>query len=220
MRLLLLEDDATLGEGLRDFLRSDGHLVDWVSTVAQARGLLLGGEPYDAYLVDWQLPDGSGLDWVQALRSQGHAQPVLMLTARDQLSDRIRGLDSGADDYLVKPFEPEELSARLRAVTRRSAGSASAQRRLGEDVELDLAAKTATRAGQRVELTAREWRVLEALLQRSGRVVTKNELEALVLGFEGEVSSNVLEVHVSNLRRKLGAALIETVRGLGYRLVA
>lgn len=220
MRLLLLEDDATLGEGLRDFLRSDGHLVDWVTTLAQARSLLLGGEPYDALLVDWQLPDGSGLDWVQRLRSQGHAQPVLMLTARDQLSDRIRGLDSGADDYLIKPFEPEELSARLRAVTRRSAGSASALRRLGDEVELDLAAKTATRAGQRVELTAREWRVLEALLQRSGRVVTKNELEALVLGFEGEVSSNVLEVHVSNLRRKLGAALIETVRGLGYRLVA
>jgi two-component system OmpR family response regulator len=220
MRLMLLEDDPTLGEGLRDFLRSDGHLVDWVSSVAQARGLLQGGEPYDALLVDWQLPDGSGLDWVQGLRSQGHAQPVLMLTARDQLGDRIRGLDSGADDYLVKPFEPEELSARLRAVTRRSAGSASALRRLGEDVELNLAAKTATRAGQRVELTAREWRVLEALLQRGGRVVTKNELEALVLGFEGEVSSNVLEVHVSNLRRKLGAALIETVRGLGYRLVA
>ena len=220
MRLLLLEDDATLGEGLRDFLRSDGHLVDWVSTVAQARGLLQGGEPYDALLVDWQLPDGSGLDWVQSLRSQGHAQPVLMLTARDQLGDRIRGLDSGADDYLVKPFEPEELSARLRAVTRRSAGSASALRRLGDDVELDLAAKTATRAGQRVELTAREWRVLEALLQRAGRVVGKAELEALVLGFEGEVSSNVLEVYVSNLRRKLGAALIETVRGLGYRLAA
>ena len=218
MRLLLLEDDATLGEGLRDFLRSEGHVVDWANSLAQARGL--EGEPYDALLVDWQLPDGSGLDWVRSLRSRGIATPVLMLTARDQLGDRIRGLDSGADDYLVKPFEPEELSARLRAVTRRSAGSASALRRLGEDVELDLAAKTATRSGQRIELTAREWRVLEALLQRAGRVVTKNELEALVLGFEGEVSSNVLEVHVSNLRRKLGAALIETVRGLGYRLVA
>ncbi|WP_397532801.1 response regulator transcription factor [Roseateles sp.] len=217
MRLLLIEDDPILGEGLRDFLRSDGHLVDWVSRLADARALV--DEPYDAMLVDWQLPDGSGLDWIRGLRQRGSVTPVLMLTARDQLGDRVRGLDSGADDYLVKPFEPEELSARLRAVCRRSGGGASTVRQIGE-LQLDLLAKTVSRAGHRVDLTAREWRLLEALLQRAGRVVSKPDLEALVMGFEGDVSSNVLEVHVSNLRRKLGASLIETVRGLGYRLNA
>jgi len=217
MRLLLIEDDPILGEGLRDFLRGEGHLVDWVSRLADARGLV--AEPYDALLVDWQLPDGSGLDWIRGMRQRGSVTPMLMLTARDQLSDRVRGLDSGADDYLVKPFEPEELSARLRAVCRRSGGGASTVRQIG-DLQLDLLAKTVSRAGQRVDLTAREWRLLEALLQRAGRVVSKADLEALVMGFEGDVSSNVLEVHVSNLRRKLGASLIETVRGLGYRLIA
>lgn len=215
MRLLLIEDDPILGEGLRDFLRSEGHQVEWVSLLAQARAL--GTQGFDALLVDWQLPDGSGLDWLRALRQEGLATPALMLTARDQLSERVRGLDAGADDYLVKPFEPEELSARLRAVCRRSTGNAQALRRFGE-VELDLGARLASRAGQRVELTAREWGVLDALVQRAGRVVAKADLEALALGQDGEVASNVLEVHVSNLRRKLGAGLIETVRGLGYRL--
>ncbi|MDN3919089.1 response regulator transcription factor [Roseateles violae] len=217
MRLLLLEDDDVLGEGLRDFLRGDGHHVDWFTRLADA-SLMQKSEPYDALLVDWQLPDGSGLHWVRALRQRSVATPVLMLTARDLLSDRIDGLDSGADDYLVKPFEPEELVARLRAVARRRAGAASSKRRLGA-VELDLAAKSATLDGQRVELTAREWTLLEALTQRAGRIVDKRELESLMLGSEAEVSSNALEVHVSSLRRKLGRELIETVRGLGYRLV-
>jgi two-component system OmpR family response regulator len=217
MRLLLLEDDDVLGEGLRDFLGSDGHHVDWFTRLRDAE--LMQNEPYDALLVDWQLPDGSGLQWVRALRQRGIATPVLMLTARDLLSDRIDGLDSGADDYLVKPFEPEELAARLRAVTRRRAGAASSQLRLGA-VELDLAAKSASLDGQRVELTAREWALLEALAQRAGRIVDKRELEALMLGGDAEVSSNALEVHVSSLRRKLGRELIETVRGLGYRLEA
>jgi two-component system OmpR family response regulator len=153
------------------------------------------------------------------LRQRGVATPVLMLTARDLLSDRIDGLDSGADDYLVKPFEPEELVARLRAVARRRAGASSSQLRLGP-VELDLAAKSASVDGLRVELTAREWALLEALAQRAGRIVDKRELETLVLGNEAEVSSNALEVHVSSLRRKLGRSLIETVRGLGYRVQA
>jgi two-component system OmpR family response regulator len=215
MHILLIEDDPTLGDGLRDFLRADGHTVDWCCRLLEAGAL--AGEPYDAFLVDWQLPDGSGLDWVRALRQRGVTAPVLMLTARDLLRDRVLGLDSGADDYLVKPFEPEELSARLRAVCRRAAGSASPRLRLG-DAELDLGARMALVNGIRTDLTAREWRVLEALLQRKGRVVNKSDLETLVLGFDGEVSSNVLEVHVSNLRRKLGAGVIETVRGLGYRI--
>lgn len=215
MRLLLIEDDDILGEGLRDFLRADGHAVDWCRTLRAVDACR--GEPYDALLVDWQLPDGSGLAWLQSRRRHGDDTPALMLTARDRLSDRIDGLDAGADDYLVKPFAPEELSARLRAVSRRRAGAASARLTLGP-VEIDLGAHQAWRAGERVELTAREWAVLEALLLRTGRVVAKSDLERLVLGFDAELASNALEVHVSNLRRKLGRELIETVRGLGYRV--
>jgi two-component system, OmpR family, response regulator len=142
----------------------------------------------------------------------------MMLTARDLLEDRVRGLDAGADDYLVKPFAPEELSARLRAVSRRSgAGAAQARRRFGA-VEVDLGARTAYRADLRIDLTAREWTVLEALVLRSGRIVQKADLEKLVHGLDSEVASNALEVHVSALRRKLGREVVETVRGLGYRM--
>jgi two-component system OmpR family response regulator len=219
MRLLLIEDDDILGEGLRDYLRSEGHAVDWLRCLADAASTR--GEPYDAWLVDWQLPDGSGLDWLRAQRAQGLITPALMLTARDLLADRLQGLDAGADDYLVKPFAPEELVARLRAVCRRSAGVAQQRLRLrmgDADVEADLARRAVWRAGQRVELTAREWTLLEALLLRAGRIVAKGDLERLVLGSDAEVASNALEVHVSSLRRKLGRSLIETVRGLGYRL--
>jgi two-component system OmpR family response regulator len=215
MRLLLIEDDDILGEGLRDFLRAEGHAVDWCRSLQATEGLR--GEPFDALLVDWQLPDGSGMLWLQGRRRRGDDTPALMLTARDRLDDRITGLDAGADDYLVKPFAPEELAARLRAVTRRRAGSAGAPARFGA-VELDLAAHAAWREGVRVELTAREWAVLEALVLRAGRVVPKADLERLVLGFEAELASNALEVHVSSIRRKLGRELIDTVRGLGYRV--
>ncbi|MEP7283335.1 MAG: response regulator transcription factor [Rubrivivax sp.] len=215
MRLLLLEDDALLGEGLRDFLRADGHTVDWCMAVAAADGCR--GEPYDALLVDWQLPDGSGLAWLQGLRRRGDLTPALILTARDRLDDRILGLDSGADDYLVKPFAPEELAARLRAVSRRRAGAAGLAVVVGP-VAIDLAARRASLDGQRTELTGREWSVLEALVLRSGRIVPKTDLERLVLGFDAELASNALEVHVSSLRRKLGRELIETVRGIGYRI--
>ena len=201
MRLLLIEDDDILGEGLRDFLRAEGHAVDWCRRLDQTQALR--GESYHALLVDWQLPDGSGLQWLQRRRAQGDRTPALMLTARDLIADRIEGLDQGADDYLVKPFAPEELSARLRAVARRTAGAA---------------ARAAWVDGAPADLTAREWAVLEALVLRAGHLVAKPELEQLVLGFDAEVSSNALEVHVSALRRKLGRGLIETVRGLGYRI--
>ncbi len=215
MRLLLLEDDELLGSGLRDFLRAEGHEVTWLTRIHDL--LPRHHEEFDALLVDWQLPDGSGLDWLRSLRQRGVSTPALMLTARDLLADRLQGLDGGADDYLVKPFAPEELSARLRAVSRRHMGASSSQRRHG-DVWLDLAAKRVTREGALVELTAREWAVLEALAQRAGRLYPKRELELRVLGDDAEVQSNALEVHVSSLRRKLGRDLIETVRGLGYRL--
>jgi len=215
MRLLLLEDDAILGDGISAYLRSEGHVVDWCQRLLDVSALQ--AEPYDALLVDWQLPDGSGLDWIRTLRRQGTRTPILMMTARDRLSDRIQGLDTGADDYLVKPFAPEELVARLRALQRRSVGVASPRLKVGE-VEVDLTAKAAWMEGARVDITQREWQVLEALVSRPGRVVSKTDLEALMLGLDGEVASNALEVHISRLRRKLGHGLIETVRGLGYRI--
>lgn len=216
MRLLLLEDDAILGEGLRDYLRSDGHVVDWCTTLGQAKILIT--EPYDAWLLDWNLPDGSGVDWLRALRAQGATTPALVLTARDLLSERIQGLDSGADDFLVKPFAPEELAARLRAVARRMTGSA--QRKAFGAIEVDLTAKAVWLHGQPVELTAREWAIWEALILRAGRIVSKSDLEALVCGFDSDLASNALEVHVFKLRNKLGKHAIETIRGLGYRVPA
>ena len=215
MRLLLLEDDRTLGDGLAAFLRSEGHCVDWYQRLQDVRAL--GEEDYDALLVDWQLPDGSGLEWVKALRQRGVSTPILVLTARDRLADRVHGLDSGADDYLLKPFAPEELSARIRAATRRAVGAGSARLRFG-DVEVDVTQKAAYRGGERVELTAREWGLLEALALRAGRIVSRQQLESLVHGAEGGPVSNALEVHLSSLRRKLGRSLVETVRGLAYRI--
>jgi len=217
MRLLLIEDDDILGEGLRDYLRAEGHGVDWFRSLQAADAAR--GEPFDALLLDWQLPDGSGLDWLRARRAKGDSTPALMLTARDRLSDRVQGLDSGADDYLVKPFAPEELTARLRAVCRRGAG-APAARVVAGAVTIDLHARAAYRDEQRVDLTAREWSLLEALALRAGRIVPKTELERLVHGFDSEINSNALEVHMSSLRKKLGRELVETVRGLGYRLDA
>ena len=215
MRLLLIEDDVTLGEGLRDFLRAEGHQVHWAESLAQAEAYR--GEAFDAVLVDWQLPDGSGRDWLQARRTRGDPTPMLMITARDRLDDRVLGLDSGADDYLVKPFAPEELAARLRVIGRRHAGSGHSLLQVG-DVQIDLHARSVQVDGRRVDLTAREWSLLEALAMRAGRIVAKSDLEQLVFGGHSEISSNALEVHVSGLRRKLGRALIETVRGLGYRI--
>ena len=216
MRILLVEDDLPLASALAEFLGAKGFVCECAASLQAARALLPLAH-WGAVLLDWQLPDGSGIDWVRTLRRRGLSTPILMLTARDRLGDRINGLDAGADDYLVKPFEPEEMAARLRAVCRRSAGSASDLRRIGA-VEIELSGRTARLEGRRVELTAREWAVLEALVLRAGRIVSKTDLDALVLGNDAEVVSNALEVHISALRRKLGRELIETVRGMGYRL--
>ncbi|MFN3859976.1 MAG: response regulator transcription factor [Roseateles sp.] len=217
MRLLLLEDDPVLGEGLRDFLAAEGHVVDWCRNLATARATLRG-EPFDAWLLDWQLPDGSGRQWLGELRAAGRQTPALLLTARDQLADRIDGLDAGADDYLVKPFAPEELAARLRRLLRRQQGGTQGLA-LGPGVQADLAGRRAWVDGRPVELTAREWAVLEVLGLRAGRWVSKDLLERLIHGFSGEAaSSNALEVHVANLRRKLGRDSIESRRGMGYRV--
>jgi two-component system OmpR family response regulator len=218
MRLLLVEDDTTLGDAVREYLVGQGHVVDWAQCVADARAAAF--EPFDAILLDWRLPDGSGVDWLRGLRAAKGANqraPVLLLTARDQLNDRIEGLDAGADDYLVKPFELAELAARVRAVSRRAAGQPQALLRAG-DVALDPAARSVTVGGKPVELTAREYALLEALLRRAGRIVSRADLEQLLYGYDADVASNTVEVHVSGLRRKLGRTLIETVRGMGYRL--
>lgn len=217
MRLLLLEDDPLLGEGLRDFLRTEGHVVDWCCSVAQARAAL-SGEPFDVWLLDWQLPDGSGRQLLAELR-RGNAQtPALMLTARDALADRIEGLDSGADDYLVKPFAPEELAARIRVCLRRLQVEPKGLR-LQDRLQVSLAERRVWWEGSPVELTAREWTLFEALCLRAERWVSKPDLERLIHGFEGETaSSNALEVHVAKLRRKLGRGSVETMRGVGYRV--
>jgi two-component system OmpR family response regulator len=215
MRLLLLEDDTFLGEALGDFLRADGHVVDWFTRIQQAQWA--SDEAYDALLVDWQLPDGSGVEWICRLRDRGVSAPILVLTARDLLADRIRGLDSGADDYLVKPFAPEELAARIRAVRRRVGARGAPRVRFGA-LEFDANAQAVYRDGVRVDLTVREWTLVDALATRSGRVVSKHDLEALLAGFDGHLSGNTLEVHVYNLRRKLGHEAILTVRGRGYQM--
>lgn len=220
MRLLLVEDDLTLGDAVREFLRSQGHVVDWVTTVADARAAF--EEKFDAILLDWRLPDGSGVEWLRRLRAKygEHGQtPVLMLTARDALSDRIEGLDAGADDYLVKPFQLMELAARIRAIARRASGHAGAILTHGR-IALDPAACSVTIDGSSVELTAREYALLEAFMRRPGRIVSRPVLEELLYGYETEVASNTVEVHIASLRRKLGHDTIDTVRGMGYRLKA
>ena len=215
MRLLLIEDDITLGEGLRDFLESDGHNISCVKTLKQARTIT--SEPFDCLLIDWNLPDGSGISLLRDLRHKGNGTPAIVLTARDMLEDRIKGLDSGADDYLVKPFAPEELSARLRSLVRRLSGGA--RTKISADVEVSIESKSVWKSKIPVDLTAREWSILETLATRPGRIVSKSDLQSLIRSLDdAEIISNAIEVHISNLRSKLGKDLIETVRGLGYRI--
>jgi len=218
MRLLLVEDDPTLGDAVRAFLKARGHAVDWVTTVAAARAA--AESPFDVILLDWRLPDGSGVDWLRELRSgrgENKRTPALLLTARDSLDDRIEGLDAGADDYLIKPFQLAELAARIRATSRRAAGRASEILTVGE-IELDRAGQAVTLRGSPVDLTAHEYALLETLIRRAGSILSRATLEDLLYGFEADVSSNTVEVHVASLRRKLGHEVIETVRGMGYRM--
>lgn len=220
MRLLLVEDDLTLGDAVRAFLKARGHAIDWVTTVADARAA--AESAFEVILLDWRLPDGSGVDWLRQLRSglgDNRHTPVLLLTARDSLSDRIEGLDAGADDYLIKPFQLAELAARIRATSRRAAGHATGIFTLGE-IALERAGQVVTLKGTPVDLTAHEYALLEALMRRAGRILSRPTLEELLYGFESDVSSNTVEVHVASLRRKLGHDVIETVRGMGYRMRA
>lgn len=216
MRVLLAEDDPMIGASVRQGLGQDGFTVDWV---ADGRGaeLALAEGVHDALLLDLGLPKRAGLEVLAAMRRRGDARPVLILTARDALADRVAGLDAGADDYMVKPFELDELAARLRALLRRSAGRAAPVLRHG-DIELDPAAHEVRRGGEPVSLSGREFALLEALLARPGAILSRAQLEEKLYGWEDAVESNAVEVHLHALRRKLGADFIRNVRGVGWML--
>lgn len=217
MRILLAEDDPLLGDGLRAGLRQLGFLVDWVRDGAAAERELRA-EPYAAAVLDLGLPQKDGLDVLAALRRAGIALPVLVLTARDAVPDRIKGLDLGADDYVLKPVDLHELAARLRALVRRAHGQPQ-ECLQAQDVQLDPAARSVLQGGVPVALSAREFDLLQALMLNAGRVLTREQLEQHLYSWGQEVDSNAIEVHVHHLRRKLGAGLIQTVRGVGYLLL-
>lgn len=216
MRILLVEDDLPLADAVSSYLSGKGFAVDHAASLAQARAALPMA-PWDAVLLDLHLPDGNGLSLIPGLRHRLPGVCIIILTAHDQVSDRIKGLDAGADDYLVKPFDPAELMARLRAVERRRSGSVSSVVTVGALV-VDLGRMIVTRHGESVMLTAKEWSLLRILASRLDRIHLKASLLEALYGFNDEVASNTLEVFIHNLRRKLGPESIQTVRGLGYRL--
>ncbi len=214
MRILLVEDDRLLGDGLQAGLSQAGYAVDWLRD-GDAAVAALSTESFAAVVLDLGLPKRDGLSVLQWLRARHDATPVLILTARDQLEDKVRGLDLGADDYVLKPFDLDEIAARLRALVRRAHGRPEPLVTLG-DIELNPASRTVTRSGQLVELTSREFDLLHLLLQNADRVLTRRRLEEQLYSWNDAVDSNALEVHVHHLRRKLGNNLIRTVRGVGY----
>ncbi|MDB5604537.1 MAG: response regulator with CheY-like receiver domain and winged-helix DNA-binding domain [Bradyrhizobium sp.] len=218
MRVLLVEDEPHIGSAVQEHVRAAGHAVDWVRQVGAADDALRS-VPYDALLLDLHLPDGRGLDLLKKLRRRGDTLAVVILTARDQVSDRIEGLKAGADDYLVKPFDLDELNARLQAVARRYQGKAIPTIHLGP-VELEPEARLARLNGELLEVTAREWAVLDVLLRRPNSTVSKEAIEEALYAFGSEVESNAIEVHISRIRRKFGRDFIRTIRGLGYSLTA
>jgi two-component system OmpR family response regulator/two-component system response regulator QseB len=214
MRVLLVEDDRMIAESLRTALRLEGHAIDWVRDVPAAQGTL-ASERFDLVLLDLGLPGGDGLQVLRTLRARRDDTPVIVLTARDATGDRVAGLDAGADDYIVKPFEYEELTARMRAVLRRRAGRGEPLMQVGA-VTLDPATRQVTRDGEPVLLSAREFAVLEALMQRPGALLSRAQLEDKLYGWGEAVESNAVSVYVHQLRRKLGADFIGTMRGVGY----
>ncbi len=214
MRILLVEDDRLLGDGLAAGLNQAGYAVEWLRD-GEAAVAALSAESFAAVVLDLGLPRRDGLSVLQWLRGRHDATPVLILTARDQLEDKVRGLDLGADDYVLKPFDLDEIAARLRALVRRAHGRPEPVLTLGE-IELNPAARTVSRAGVLVELTPREFGLLHLLLQNAGRVVTRRALEEQLYTWNDAVDSNALEVHIHHLRKKLGGDLIRTVRGVGY----
>lgn len=218
MHILLAEDDTLLGDGLRAGLRELGFQVDWVRDGAAAARELRVTPPYAAAVLDLGLPVKDGMAVLDEVRRAGVAVPVLILTARDAIPDRIQGLDLGADDYVVKPVDLYELAARLRALVRRAHGQVQPCLR-AQDVELDTAARQVRKSGAPVALSTREFDLLQALMLNPNKVLSREQLEQYLYSWGREVESNAIEVHIHNLRRKLGAALIQTVRGVGYMLL-
>nr|NUR38334.1 response regulator transcription factor [Sphingomonas sp.] len=216
MRVLIVEDDDILRGAVETGLTMSGFTVDSVETLADARAAV-SAWPYDAVVLDVALPDGSGFDLLKDWRMRGSATPVLMLTARNATEDRIHGLDLGADDYLGKPFDLDELAARVRAIARRAQGRA-APALTWHDLTLDPAARRLCNAGAPVQLSRREFAVLQALMEQPEHVRSRAQLEDRLYGWQEEVGSNAVEVHIHNLRAKLGRDVIETVRGEGYRM--
>ncbi|THD84772.1 response regulator transcription factor [Aliigemmobacter aestuarii] len=216
MRLLLVEDTAELARSVLQFLRAEGHAVDHAPDAATAIEAMAVAD-YACVILDLGLPDGSGLDLLKTWRRAGRRTPVLIATARDQISDRIAGLDAGADDYVVKPFDLHELAARIRAHARRGQGAPESRVEIA-GLEVDRAAARVWRDGGEIRLTSREWALFDALLGARGRVLPKPALEEVLEGFDAVIEGNAVEVYVSRLRSKLGQGVIETRRGLGYIL--
>jgi two-component system response regulator QseB len=216
MRLLLVEDDAMIGEAIREGLRREGFTVDWVYD-GESASQVLRTEAFDLLLLDLGLPRKGGLEVLTAARAQGQELPVLIITARDAVTDRVQGLDAGADDYLVKPFDLDELAARIRALLRRKAGrTAPAIEHRG--VILNPARHSVTRDGREVALSPKEFALLQLLMERPGTILSRARIEERLYGWGEEVESNAVEVHIHGLRRKLGADYILNVRGVGYRV--
>jgi two-component system response regulator QseB len=218
MRVLLVEDDPMIGKSVQQGLRQDGHTVDWVRD-ARAAELALATTNYEMLLLDLGLPGKFGLELLAQLRRAAHRIPVLVITARDSVADRILGLDSGADDYLVKPFDLDELGARMRAVLRRHAGRADPVIALG-DLRMNPATHELTQNGQPIVLSAREFALLQALLEQPGVPLSRARLEERLYGWGEEVESNAIEVYIHSLRRKLGSECIRNIRGVGYLVPA
>ena len=216
MRILLVEDDPELGDGLTVGLRQEGLAVDWLKD-GNSADQALQSESFDLVVLDLGLPKLSGMEVLTRARSRGQTMPVLILTARDATGDKVSGLDAGADDYLVKPINLDELSARIRALARRSAGRSVPLLTHG-NITLDPAARTVMLSGQTVELSGREFSLLEVLLENAGRVLSRSHLEQSLYGWRDELDSNALEVHIHHLRKKLGSELIRTLRGVGYTI--
>lgn len=216
MRILIVEDDAVLRDGLKVGLGLAGFNADAVEGCEDADAVLHSHE-FDAVVLDLMLPDGSGLDILRALRARGDATPVLLLTARDRVAERIAGLDAGADDYLGKPFDLDEVAARLRALVRRAAGRPGALLEW-RGLSLDPATQKLEQHGKPVHLSRREYAILHALLAHPGQILSRGRIEEKLYGWQEEVESNAIEVHIHHLRAKLGADMIQTVRGIGYRL--
>lgn len=218
MRILLIEDEADLAAPVIDHLKSGSNAVDWFATLSDGTSAAIDIE-YDVILLDLQLPDGDGLALLKLIRCRNQRTPIIILTARDKVSDRIKGLNEGADDYILKPFDLDELTARINTVSRRASERSSQVLRV-KDIEVDLARHSVSQAGIEVRLTAKEWGIFECLLLRRSKIVPKDALELSLYAFGDEIESNAIEAHISRLRGKLGKDLIVNHRGLGYRLEA